>query len=44
VAQARTMNDNSARGIPAGAQLDIGFQRMSLDTGRYYFRGVHIPV
>ena len=41
VAQARTMNDNATRGIPAGAQLDIGVQRLTLDTGRYYFQGVH---
>jgi hypothetical protein len=41
VAQARTMNDNAARGIPAGGQIDIGVQRMTLDTGRYYFQGVH---
>jgi hypothetical protein len=41
VEQARTMNDNAARGIPSGARLDIGFEHSSLDTGRYYFRGVH---
>ena len=41
VEQARTMNDNAARGIPSGARLDIGFEHASLDTGRYYFRGVH---
>jgi hypothetical protein len=41
VAQARTTNDNAARGIPAGAQLDVGVQRLILDTGRYYFQGVH---
>ena len=31
VAMARTMNDNAAAGIPAGAQLDIGVQRFVLD-------------
>ena len=41
VDQARTLNDNAARGIPAGTQLDIGVQRLTLDTGRYYFQGVH---
>jgi hypothetical protein len=41
VAQARTVNDNAARGVPAGAQLDVGVQRFTLDTGRYYFAGVH---
>jgi hypothetical protein len=40
VAMARTMNDNAAAGIPAGAQLDIGVQRFALDTGRYYFQNV----
>ena len=41
VSQARTMNDNAARGIPAGSQLSIGVQRLVLDTGRYYFQGVY---
>jgi hypothetical protein len=41
VNQARTLNDNAARGVPAGAQLDIGVQRLALDTGRYFFQGVH---
>ena len=35
------MNDNGARGIPTGGQIDIGVQRLTLDTGRYYFAGVH---
>jgi len=41
VAMARTMNDNATAGISPGAQLDIGVQRMVLDTGRYYFQGIH---
>jgi hypothetical protein len=40
VAQASTKNDNAAHGISSGAQLAIGVQRFSLDTGRYYFKGV----
>jgi hypothetical protein len=41
VQKASTLNDNAAHGIPAGAQLDIGVQRLVLDTGRYYFQGIH---
>jgi hypothetical protein len=40
VAQARTKNDNSAHGISSGAQLSIGVQHVTLDTGRYFFEGV----
>lgn len=41
VAQAAVRNDNATAGIRPGAQLDIGVQRVVLDTGRYYFQGVH---
>lgn len=41
VNQAATKNDNGAHGISSDSQLDIGLQRFTLDTGRYYFRGVH---
>ena len=41
VAQASSKNDNAAHAISSGTDLSIGVQRLVLDTGRYYFKGVH---
>ncbi|HEY2900435.1 MAG TPA: collagen-binding domain-containing protein, partial [Polyangia bacterium] len=41
VAQAGSKNDNAAHAISSGTDLSIGVQRLVLDTGRYYFKGVH---
>jgi hypothetical protein len=41
VTQARIKNDNGVRGVSAGHLVAIGAQRITLDTGRYFFEGVH---